>query len=95
MAEITLKIQHDSGLHARPLAQFVETVQGFDAAVEVTNVTRGKGPVNGASPVQLMLLAVLKGHEIRVAATGPEADAAVTALTDLVNRNFAPAPPDG
>ena len=90
MADVTLTINHDSGLHARPLAQFVETAQGFNVNIEVTNVTRGKGPVNGASPVQLMLLAVLKGHEIKISASGPEAEAALAALTDLVTRNFAP-----
>jgi phosphocarrier protein FPr len=56
----------------------------------VSNVTRGKGPVNGASPVQLMLLAVLQGHDIVVSATGPQADAALQALAALVERNFAP-----
>ena len=88
MAEITLTVQHEAGLHARPLAQFVKLARQFDAAIEVTNLTRGKGPANGTSPLKLMLLAVLKDHEIKISASGPQADEAVVALEALVNRNF-------
>ena len=88
MAETTLTVQHEAGLHARPLAQFVKLAKQFDAAVEVTNLTRNKGPANGASPLKLMLLAVLQGHEIKISATGPQAEESVTALTKLINNNF-------
>jgi phosphotransferase system HPr (HPr) family protein len=88
MAEITLTIHHEAGLHARPLAQFVKTAKAYDAKISVTNLTRGKGPVDGTSPVKLMLLAVLNGHEIRVSAEGNQAEEAVAALHELVNRNF-------
>ena len=88
MAEITLTVEHDAGLHARPLAQFVKTVRQFDAEVQVTNLTRGKGPVNGASPVKLLLLAVLQGHEIKIETTGADAEAASDALKRLVESNF-------
>ncbi len=88
MAEMTLTIHHESGLHARPLAQFVKTAKAYDARVMVTNLTRGKGPVDGTSPVKLMLLAVLNGHDILVSAEGNQADEVLAALSELVNRNF-------
>lgn len=91
MAEITLTIHHEAGLHARPLAQFVKTAKEYDAKVSVTNLTRGKGPVDGTSPVKLMLLAVLNGHEITIAAEGTQAEEAVAALKSLVESNFAEA----
>lgn len=43
MAETTLTVQHEAGLHARPLAQFVKLARQYDATVEVTNLTREKG----------------------------------------------------
>ena len=88
MAEITLTVQHEAGLHARPLAKFVKLVRQYEATVEVTNLTRGKGPVNGTSPLKLMLLAVLQGHEININASGPQADEVVAALEALITSNF-------
>ena len=88
MPKRTLTINHDAGLHARPLAQFVRVVKEHDAAVQVTNLTRGKGPVNAASPVQLLLLAVLSGHQIEVDATGQQAEEVLEALEKLVEGNF-------
>jgi phosphotransferase system HPr (HPr) family protein len=88
MPTITLTIEHEAGLHARPLARFVKTVNEFDAEVQVTNLTREKGPMNGASPLSLLLLAVLNGHQIEVEADGLQAEEVLKALEDLVNNNF-------
>jgi phosphotransferase system HPr (HPr) family protein len=88
MAEMNITIHHESGLHARPLAQFVKTAKSYDAKVSVTNVTRGKGPVDGTSAVKLMLLAVLNGHEIHLSAEGNQAEEVLAALSELVERNF-------
>lgn len=88
MSTVTVTVTHEAGLHARPLAKFVKLAKGYDAEIEVTNLTRGKGPVNGASPVKLMLLAVLQGHELEISAQGPQADEALQALETLVVNNF-------
>ena len=88
MPKLTMTVAHGAGLHARPLAQFVKTVKSFEAQVQVTNLDRGKGPVNGASPVQLLLLAVLSGHRIEVEANGPQAEEVLQALDELVKSNF-------
>ncbi|HRN51814.1 MAG TPA: HPr family phosphocarrier protein [Anaerolineales bacterium] len=88
MAILKTTIQHEAGLHARPLAQFVKTVKEYDAEVQVTNITRGKGPVSGASPVKLLLLAVLKAHEVEIEASGPQAEEVLVALDALIQDNF-------
>jgi phosphocarrier protein FPr len=88
MSVVTVTIHHDAGLHARPLAKFVKLAKQFDATIEVTNLTRGKGPVSGTSPVKLLLLAALQGHELQLVATGPQADEALRALQTLVINNF-------
>ncbi|MEZ4511234.1 MAG: HPr family phosphocarrier protein [Chloroflexota bacterium] len=88
MAEVILTVQHEAGLHARPLAQFVKAAKQFDAKIQVTSLTRGKGPVNGSSPLHLLLLAVLQGHQIKIEAVGPEAEEAVAALKALVEADF-------
>jgi phosphocarrier protein FPr len=88
MPEIRLTIQHEAGLHARPLSKFVKTARGFDANIQVTNLTREKGPAAATSAIKLMLLAVLKGQEIKIEADGPEAEAALAALQALIDGNF-------
>lgn len=88
MQEYTTTIQHPAGLHARPLAQFVKTAKQYDATIEVYNLTNGKGPASGVSPLKLMLLAVSQGHEIKITADGPQAEEAIAGLRALIESNF-------
>ena len=88
MPKTTLTVNHEAGLHARPLSKFVQTTKDFDAEVQVANLTGGKGPVNGSSPLQLLLLAVLQGHEIEIETSGNQAEELLEALVELVNSNF-------
>ena len=80
-----LEICNKKGLHARASAKFVQTVERFDADVRVT---RGHDTVGGTSIMGLMMLAAAPGAVIRLAATGPDAEAAVTALAKLVECKF-------
>lgn len=88
MAETVVKVEHDAGLHARPLAKFVKLAKGFDSDIQVENLTSGNGPANGKSSLKLMLLAVQAGHEIRIAAVGNDSESAVAALRELVLSDF-------
>jgi phosphoenolpyruvate-protein phosphotransferase/dihydroxyacetone kinase phosphotransfer subunit len=86
--EICLTIRNRLGLHARPAAQFVSTAARFQAQITVRNVTQGLGPVNAKSINQMVTLGVRQGHEIAVAAEGPDAKTALVALKTLVEENF-------
>jgi phosphotransferase system HPr (HPr) family protein len=88
MPEITITINHDAGLHARPLAQFVKVARQYKADINVWNLTANKGPARGDSPLKLMLLTVQKGHQIRIEAQGDQADPAIVALRQLIEDNF-------
>lgn len=88
MAETTILVNHESGLHARPLAQFVKTAKQFEADIQVWNLTKEKGPSPGNSPLKLMLLAIAMGDEMKIATTGAQADEALAALETLVKSNF-------
>ena len=80
-----LEICNKKGLHARASAKFVQTVERFDADVRVT---RGGETVGGTSIMGLMMLAAGPGTTVTVAAVGPDAQAAVDALTALVADKF-------
>lgn len=73
------------GLHARAAARFVKTAALFNAEVLVR---KNGTEVSGRSIMGLMMLAAAPGTLIRLTATGPEAEAAVTALAKLVECKF-------
>ena len=83
--ERTVVIANERGLHARASARFVKCAEQFSA--EVT-VTRGRHMAGGTSIMGLLALGAGPGTEISIAAVGPDADAAVEALTDLVSGGF-------
>jgi len=78
-------IANRRGLHARAAARFVQCAERFDAAI---TVSRDGHAVGGTSIMGLMMLAAAPGTTLRISATGPEAEAALTALAELVSGNF-------
>jgi phosphocarrier protein HPr len=80
-----IPIINKRGLHARASAKFVQMVERFNA--EIT-VTRNGETVGGTSIMGLMMLSAGPGTSIVVSATGPEAEAAIAALTELIGSKF-------
>jgi len=80
-----LSIVNSKGLHARAAAQFVLTVEKFDAHV---TVTRGQDSVEGDSILDLLMLNAAPGTSITVTAAGPEAAEVMAALEELVAGRF-------
>ena len=81
----TVIIANQRGLHARAAAKFVKVAGRYDA--EVT-VKRNGMAVGGQSIMGLMMLAASPGTSITLTATGPDADAVIQALEELVVRKF-------
>lgn len=81
----TLDIRNARGLHARASARFVETVEDFDATARVS---RDGQSVSGDSIMGLLMLAASFGTTVTVTTDGPEAEALMEALTDLVGARF-------
>ncbi|MGE6742484.1 HPr family phosphocarrier protein [Allorhizobium pseudoryzae] len=80
-----LLIINKRGLHARASAKFVQTVEGFDAQIQVS---KDGMTVGGTSIMGLMMLAASPGCTIEVTASGAQAEAALDALTHLVADRF-------
>jgi phosphocarrier protein HPr len=74
------------GLHARPAAVFVKAAA--DQPVSVTIRKPDGAPVNAASILSIMTLGVSHGDEVILAAEGDGADAALEALTALLERDL-------
>jgi len=85
MPEVKLTIRNKVGLHARPAVLFVQAAQGFQSDVRV--IKDGKEG-NAKSFKSVLALAVNQNDEVVVRAEGADADAALAALTRLVEDNF-------
>lgn len=86
--QVTLTLHNLHGLHARPAARFVQTAACYKADVYVTDLTNGKGPASARSLNAIATLGAVENHQIRLDATGPEADSVLKALQTLVDENF-------
>jgi len=85
LLERELKIVNARGLHARAAAKLVKTAERFDA--EITVCHDGQ-TVSANSVMDLLLLAAAKGSTIIVQASGPQAEAALEAIGELVANRF-------
>lgn len=84
-AEARLAIVNEKGLHARASAKFVAVAERFSASI---TVSKDGYDVSGASIMGLLLLTASKGSTIAVVAAGDDADAAIAALSELVESGF-------
>ncbi|MBO0332691.1 HPr family phosphocarrier protein [Sneathiella sp. CAU 1612] len=80
-----LVISNARGLHARAAAKFVKCAEKYNADI---HVIKGEYKVSGSSIMGLMMLAASNGTTISVEVTGPDATAAIEALSGLVADKF-------
>jgi phosphocarrier protein FPr len=85
---IRLAVTAPHGLHARPAARFVQTASSFDARITIRDLTNGRGPADAASLNGVAMLGATQGHEVEVAASGPQATEALAAIHALAERDF-------
>ena len=78
-------ILNHRGLHARAAAKFATAAGGFEAKIWVT---RGELTVSGLSIMGLMMLAAAPGSDVELVANGPDAEAAIDALSTLIANKF-------
>ena len=84
-AKKTVTVVNPQGLHARPADLFVKTANRFSASVEVT---KGNETVDGKSILSILTLAAEQGTELEIYATGDDAQEALVALSELVEKGF-------
>ncbi|WP_305984773.1 HPr family phosphocarrier protein [Roseibium sp. MMSF_3544] len=83
--EKDLTIVNQRGLHARASAKLVKLVETFEADVLVS---KDGQTVGGTSIMGLMMLAASPGCCINVSVSGLEAEAALDAISELVENGF-------
>lgn len=83
--EKTFKIPTADGLHARPAGLLVKALSQFKSTIEVEYRGTKK---NAKSIMSLMSLGIAGGDEIKVLAQGEDAEAAMSAIQQLFDKNF-------
>ena len=83
--KVTLTNRH--GMHARPAHLFVQTANSYASALRVGR-TDNDERVDGKSIMGMMMLAAERGVELELRAEGPDAEAMLRALAELVAANF-------
>jgi len=85
LADKSLRIVNEKGLHARASAKFVEVVEAHAAQAVVS---KDGMTVSGDSIMGLLMLAASRGTIIEVSTSGTEADPLAEALESLVANRF-------
>jgi PTS hybrid protein len=77
----TVTVVNEEGLHARPAAEFVKLASTYDAKITVNGV-------DGKSLLRIMTLALTRGSDATISATGEQAREAVDGLVHLIRSGF-------
>lgn len=75
-------IKNASGFHIRPAQLFTEKATSFESTIKINESADGK------SILGLMTLGLGQGSVITISAEGPDEEAAVEALVELVESGF-------
>ena len=76
-------VANRQGLHARPADIFAKTASQFDSKIEVV---KGGQRVDGKSILGVLTLVAEQGTELSIEATGHDAQAALEALVEVVEK---------
>lgn len=81
----TVEVVNRAGMHARPAAELVKLAGRFDAEILLE---KDGMEVNGKSIMGVLMLAAERGSRLTISAKGADADMAVSALSEMVERGF-------
>jgi dihydroxyacetone kinase phosphotransfer subunit len=85
--EATVTVRNPLGLHARPAVVLARAVRNLDADVRVIRTDTG-ATAGLHSVLQLVGLATTAGTDLRLLASGPDAEEAVQRTLDLIDGGF-------
>ena len=78
-------VNNQVGLHARPATFFIQKANEFKSSNRVEKEER---KVNAKSLLGVLSLGIVKGTTINLIADGPDEEAAIKALVELIDSEF-------
>lgn len=85
MISRNVTIKNNVGLHARPATFFIQKANSYKSSIWVEKDDRR---VNAKSLLGVLSLGIVEGMSILLIADGPDEDAALDGLEELVNSGF-------
>lgn len=77
-------VRCESGLHNKQATYFVQKANEFESSIYLES---GNRKMNAKSLLGIMSLGIVTGSKVTLMATGPDAEAAVSALEVLLQRD--------
>ncbi len=84
MLKEKITITNKAGLHARAASKLVEVTSSFACSIQIGH----EKMVDGKSILSLMMLAAVKGTEIRIEVDGSDEQQALIAIVALIDNRF-------
>jgi phosphocarrier protein len=85
MLEKRITIKNKLGLHARAAVKFVNLANRFGSTVKIV---KDGNEIDGKSILGILTLAATQGSQIALVTSGKDEEAALEALTGLINDRF-------
>lgn len=85
MEKITVVVNNEVGLHARPASMFTKTANKFKSDI---NIIKNGNVFIGKSILQILSMAAGKGDELIIEADGQDEKEAIEAIKELFDNNF-------
>ena len=82
-AEQVVEVRNSDGLHMRPAMEFVECANKFRSQISVGHQER---TADAKSIMQVTMLAATCGTKLKISAAGEDADEAVKALVEVIDK---------
>jgi len=86
MKEFTYSITDELGIHARPAGLLSKLAKGYGDTI--VTITKGDKTVKASQLMKLMGMGVKQGDTVKVAAEGPDEEAAIAALEQFFKENL-------
>lgn len=85
MTEATATVRNEQGIHCRPSARIIVESEKFEGSIRVSNEF---GECDLRSAMDLLMLALAKGSEVRIQVDGPGEEEFCRKLVELFEFNF-------
>ena len=82
-----VKLVHAAGMHARPAVKLIKLAKQFQAQISI-RASKNAEWINAKSVSKIMALRAVRDSIIEIKASGADAEAAVSALVNLVAADF-------
>jgi phosphocarrier protein HPr len=87
LVECRVRIVNRLGLHARAAAKLVRAATAFRSSLKLIRLDRSS-TADAKSILSVLMLAAARGTELQVTAEGPDEEAALDALCQLIGGGF-------